>query len=327
MKTIIVSDYGVRLRFRKGVLRIESRGGCREIPLANVDQVLIATSGVWLSSKLIRKLVEYGIDLVILDSRGCPIGRVYPPYVNKTVETRRHQYKAYGGEKALHIIKELAYSKIANQAMVLKRYYSYTRDQVLRDSCEQLLSLASSAQSIDAGFEEAKEALRLIEAEAARIYWASFSTLLPSDLKFHGRDHDSQDPVNMSLNYLYSILYSDCWKALVLAGLDPYAGFMHVDRSGKTSLVYDFVEQFRFTAELLLLAMLRHGWRPSISNGLIEYKSRVEIIKKFNEFMDSTKARYIDEAPQTLRQIIKRSAFTLSSYLRGDGVFRGYIHR
>ncbi|MEM1644183.1 MAG: CRISPR-associated endonuclease Cas1 [Desulfurococcaceae archaeon] len=327
MKTIIVSGYGVRLRFRKGVLKIESGEECREIPLANIDQVVVATSGVWFSSKLIRKLIEYGVDIVILDSRGYPIGRVYPPYINKTVETRRHQYKAYGGEKALHIIKELAYSKIVNQAAVLRRYYSYTKDQVLKDSCEQLHSLASSARNINASFEEAREALRLIEAEAARVYWASYSTLLPSDLKFPGRDHDSQDPVNMSLNYLYSILYGECWKALVLAGLDPYAGFMHVDRSGKTSLVYDFVEQFRFIAELLLLAMLKHGWRPSISNGLLDYKSRVEMIKKINEFMDSTKAKYIDEAPQTIRQVIKRSAFALSSHLRGDGVFKGYIHR
>jgi CRISPR-associated endonuclease Cas1 len=40
-------------------------------------------------------------------------------------------------------------------------------------------------------------------------------------------------------------LYGQIERAIVLAGLDPYAGFMHVDRPGKPSLTLDLIEEFR----------------------------------------------------------------------------------
>ena len=33
--------------------------------------------------------------------------------------------------------------------------------------------------------------------------------------------------------------------ALTAAGLEPYAGFLHTDRSGRPSLVFDLIEEFR----------------------------------------------------------------------------------
>jgi CRISPR-associated protein Cas1 len=35
------------------------------------------------------------------------------------------------------------------------------------------------------------------------------------------------------------------WGAALNAGLEPFAGFLHVDRPGKPSLVLDLVEEFR----------------------------------------------------------------------------------
>jgi CRISPR-associated endonuclease Cas1 len=61
-----------------------------------------------------------------------------------------------------------------------------------------------------------------------------------------GREHrGAVDPVNSALNYGYGMLYNQVQHALLLAGLDPYAGFVHVDRPGKPSLVLDAIEEFR----------------------------------------------------------------------------------
>src|SRR5439155_51969 len=51
--------------------------------------------------------------------------------------------------------------------------------------------------------------------------------------------------VNASLTYGYGILYSQVWGAVLNAGLEPFAGFLHVDRPGKPSLVLDLTEEFR----------------------------------------------------------------------------------
>ena len=45
------------------------------------------------------------------------------------------------------------------------------------------------------------------------------------------------DRFNSALNYGYGILYSQVEKAVTLAGLDAYGGFLHADRPGKPSLV------------------------------------------------------------------------------------------
>ncbi len=47
------------------------------------------------------------------------------------------------------------------------------------------------------------------------------------------------------------------WSALALAGLEPFAGFLHVDRPGKPSLVLDFIEEFRQTVvDRVVFAMI-----------------------------------------------------------------------
>jgi hypothetical protein len=39
--------------------------------------------------------------------------------------------------------------------------------------------------------------------------------------------------------------YGQVERAVLLDGLDPYAGFLHEDRPGKPSLVLDLIEEFR----------------------------------------------------------------------------------
>ncbi|MET1159366.1 MAG: CRISPR-associated endonuclease Cas1 [Thermoprotei archaeon] len=323
-KTVVVSGYGVRIRFRKGVFRVEKRDGVEEYNPVEIEQVIVATSGVSLTSKTIRKMIEYGIDLVFLDSRGYPIGRIYPPYINRTVDTRRAQYSSYGGDRAIHFIKEVVYAKISNQAGLVKRYYYYTRSDYLREDYEKLIGIREEVVGVSGDYSEVIEKLRSLEARAARIYWGSYALLLPRELGFEGRDQDSMDPVNVSLNYGYGILYSECWKALVLAGLDPYAGYMHVDRSGKPVLVFDFIEQFRFIVDYALLGMFRHKWRPEIVNGLLEYGSRTRIIEAINNFLDKQTSE-INGSVVTLRQAIKRKAFELASHLRGETLYTGFV--
>ena len=49
MKTLVVSGYGVRLRFRNGLIIAESKNGKQEVPVADVEQVVLATSS-WRSN-------------------------------------------------------------------------------------------------------------------------------------------------------------------------------------------------------------------------------------------------------------------------------------
>ncbi|MGC8983455.1 MAG: CRISPR-associated endonuclease Cas1, partial [Desulfurococcaceae archaeon] len=144
---------------------------------SSLDQLVIATGGAWMSSKLVRTLIEHGVNLVFLDPRGKPVGRVYPPYVSRTVETRRAQYAAYGTSRGVHIMRKVAYSKVSNQAAALRKYYYNTRIEELREAASKIAAIALKASEVDSPFERAREEVLLLEA--ARLYWPSSALLVP----------------------------------------------------------------------------------------------------------------------------------------------------
>ena len=88
------------------------------------------------------------------------------------------------------------------------------------------------------------------EGTAGRAYFQCLSKLMPEKYIFKGRSRQpAKDPFNAALNYCYGILYSRIEKACILAGLDPYVGFLHTDNYNKKSMVFDLIEPFRIYAE------------------------------------------------------------------------------
>lgn len=321
MRTLIITGYGVKIGARKGLLLITGKDLRREESLMELEQVVIASSGVSVSSKAVRMLIEHGVDLVFLDSRGYPVGRVYPPFINRTVDTRRAQYLSYYDGKRYYIARVFIESKIRNQAGLLKRYGFILGNEELRQLSREIKRLINK---MDKDSSDPIQQYRLVEAEAARYYWSGVALLVPRDLGFDRRDQDGSDPFNIVLNYGYGILYAEAWRALVLAGLDPYAGYMHVDRSGKPVLVYDYVEMYRPVIDHALLKLVRKGWRPKISGGLLDYESRSRIIKAIHSELERKTSMYGE--PVTIRQAMKRNAFTLASFIRGETpVYKGFV--
>lgn len=322
MRELVLREHGVAVRARNGLLVVESRKGKLEVSPCELDQVVIVSGGVSITSSAVRLLMRNGVDLVFLDSRGAPVGRLYPPCVNRTVLTRRCQYSAYFSEVRWYIVHAIVEAKIRNQAGVL-RYYAKSRDSERLRACSEEV-LACVKELYEALGDRAK--VMAVEAKAARAYWSGVSELLPGELGFEGRDPEAMDPVNACINYLNALLYSQCWRALVLAGLDPYAGFLHADRSGRESLVYDYSEMFKPSAvDRLLVKLLSTGWRPRVENGLLTRDTRGELVKAFSEWMGRRVRAALNEVCE-LRQALKRWAFELAGYLRSETKeYRGFV--
>jgi len=325
VRTLIVSGYGVKIAVEKGVLKVVNGKEKTSVNLVDLEQIVVVTSGVSITSKAVRSIIYHGVDLVFLNHKGEPIGRVYPPYINRTVNTRRMQYLAYLNGKGVKIAKVIAECKLRNQAGLLRRFSRNTGDRELKIMAYEILKFVDEVRNLNGSLEKIKGKIVGIEAKAARIYWPMVAKLLPENIGFQGREQDGFDPFNIALNYGYGILYSESWKALVLAGLDPYAGFIHVDRSGKPTLSFDFVEMFRCSVvDFVLLKMFRRGWKPKVENGILDYRSRAEIAKNIIGGFER-KVR-IQGEPLTLRQAMKRAAFNLASFIRGDSPsFKGFV--
>jgi CRISPR-associated protein Cas1 len=157
------------------------------------------------------------------------------------------------------------------------------------------------------------------EGRGAQKYWAGIRLLLREDFDWPGRrPQGSADPINATLNYGYGILYGQVERALVLAGLDPYAGFLHVDRSGKPSMVLDLVEEFRpMAVDRAMLSMVNKGGALKMDDkGRLDNATRKEVAAKVIERLDAP-VRHQGQQSCT-RSVIQGQARRLALYLRGD---------
>lgn len=329
IKSLIIAGYGIKLSVKKGYLIIKGKESSKEVPLSEVEQLVIATSGVTITSKALRLITDYGVDLVVLDSRGFPVSRFYHPYITRTVDVRRAQYMSYFTELGIKLVKNFAYIKVMNQAKYLISLNRLLKETSIKESAYDIEAIAERILKLPKTYiSQFRKDVMKLEAQAARIYWSSIALAIPNELNFEGRDQDGSDITNISLNYGYGILYSECWKALVLAGLDPYAGFLHADKSGKPTLVFDFIEMFRVAAvDSVIIKLLRSGWRGEVKEGMLTPKARLDIVKAVNDGLEKRFRVKPYSESLTLRQWIRKSARDLAKALISNKEFVGPIFR
>ncbi len=115
------------------------------------------------------------------------------------------------------------------------------------------------------------------------------------------------------LNYGYGVLRYMVEKALLIHGFDPYAGFLHADKSGKPSLALDVMEPFRPIIDKALI--FAGGVRVDVVSGFLSYESRASIIKTI---MEEFQGRvYLGARPASPAKILNNFVEELASYLRG----------
>jgi len=104
----------------------------------------------------------------------------------------------------------------------------------------------------------------------------------------------------------------------VLACLDPFAGFLHVDRPGKPSLTLDFIEEFRpVIVDRTVFGMANKNVSFNFDeNNMLTKETRRLLAEKINERMDS-EATY-EGKQHPLRAIIQMQARHLATFLRRE---------
>ncbi len=331
-----------------------------EMPVMNLDQILILSGGVSLSSDAIRVCAENGIPITLLSRGGKVYARVVSAEMGGTVRTRREQLLAYLDTRGVHLAKAFASGKMLNQAILLKYISKYRKqtdvevfsaarvaaaqitalvEQVRALTCENLRGGVGNWSSLSSGaapIDELRPQLLNLEGRAAAIYWEAIKKLLigdgsprsPQVLEFQGREgRGSTELVNAALNYGYGVLYSQIDQAIVLAGLDPYGGFVHVDRAGKPSLVLDLVEEFRQpVVDRTVFALLNKGVElKQDDDGKFTDKARRLLADKVLERLEGEEP--YEGKRHKLRTIIQMQARHVATFVRGEGNYHAFVGR
>jgi CRISPR-associated protein Cas1 len=324
---LIVDEYGAFIGKYSGRLRVtKDKEKLAEAPLLHLEQVVVTGKGITLSAEVLQACCSAGIPIYFVDGRGRPYAALYAAGLTGTVLTRREQLLAYTDRRGLELAMSFARGKINNQAGFLRYTAKYRQEtdadlhqelrwcaDEVRDHLEELRHLQGNTA------DEIRGQLLSAEGRAAKKYWSALKQIIPEQYDWPGRKgRGARDPVNASLNYGYGILYGQIERALVLAGLDPYGGFIHADRPGKPSLVFDLIEEFRqVVVDRTIVGMANKGMKLDLDeNGLLVKKSRRAIAEKVLARLEAPE-RY-ERRRQPLRVIIQSQARHIATFVRGD---------
>ena len=222
-----------------------------EVSADKIDSILITTSAT-ITTDAIEFAVENNIDIIFLDYHGNPFGRVWHSKLGSTTLIRRRQLEAEAADTGFYLARGWIAEKIQNQIDLLKDLKKNRPDQrdQLDISIAKIEGLRETLLAMKGSLDIKRGSIMGVEGMASATYFDAIAGVMPEQWKFKGRSRDpAKDAFNCLINYGYGVLYSQVERACIIAGLDPYVGFLHTDNYNKRSFVFDLIELFRVHAD------------------------------------------------------------------------------
>jgi CRISP-associated protein Cas1 len=332
---LIVEETGAYVGKHQGRLQVrKGRAILQQAPLMHLEQVVVSGRAVSFSADAVAACAGQGIPIYFISFGGTPFASLYASGLTGTVQTRRAQLLAYTDRRGVLLAVAIAKAKLKNQASLLQYMAKYRKEREPALYQElRLLTLEVEDHLIELEKLEKYEQVDQLRAElmglegrAAQKYWQGVKQVVQVGSDWPGRKgRGAKDPVNSALNYGYGILYGQIEWAIVLAGLDPYAGFIHADRPGKPSLVLDLIEEFRQpVVDRAVFALLNRGSAIKLDEkGMLMEESRQILVSKIFEKLETPEKYGTKKMP--LRLIIQYQARHMATFVRGERErYRGF---
>ena len=233
---------------------VQTRDGINQIPIEDINLLLVSTTQAVITSALISKLAQNQTKVIFVDEKDNPVVEtaVYYPGARNMAKLK----KQFNWDEHLKEVlrTKIVSQKIKNQIAVLANYH-LDKDEV-----------QSELDQLEINDESNREAI------AARKYF-----MLLFDKNFVRRDTSA---INAALDYGYAILLSSFNREIAMNGYLTYFGIHHCSQENQFNLASDLMEPFRPFVDYWVKAHAKiKELTPDIKYGLVELLS-LEI--KFN---------------------------------------------
>ena len=243
-----VSTHGSTIKRDHDSFVIRTKDGTTDIPAEKVDSIIV-TANALVSTPAMKLAMEKQIQMVFAGWSGKPFGRVWASSPGRAASLRRWQYLNQDTPAGARISWDIVTRKIGAQRRFLAELKS-NRERRIPELEEAISAIDGTLLRLRHERAASKDRLRGMEGWSARLYFAALSSVLPERWQFKERSqHSARDGFNAALNYAYGMEYAAVEKIIILCGLDPSAGFYHVDAYGKPTLSYDIIEVVRAAAD------------------------------------------------------------------------------
>jgi CRISPR-associated endonuclease Cas1 len=261
-RVLVLGAYAA-LRIRGGALEIE-HGPHDERRTIRIDidaepkprAILFDSHGEFMTGEALRWCARYSINLVLPGGPGRLITMVESALETKTNTMRRMRdidpsiIRAQCAADPVRVAREIVRAKIeAGLKFTVKESDSR------RCAAEEWRAKLESARTVSE--------IMIVESRAAAAYWRCFQDAGLRERKngnlprswmrfaqrgkgnaFFGPKHAAH-PINAMLNYCYVVEAGRLAKALAAQGLALPIGYLHSDKKGRNSLVWDAIEPLR----------------------------------------------------------------------------------
>lgn len=328
MATLYVTEQNAILRKTGDRLIVEKDGDVLlEVPCLKLDTVLLF-GNVQFTTQAAAELLEHGIEMAFLSTRGRLRGQLTPPKA-KNVYLRVAQYDLHRDEAfCLAFAREVVAAKIESSAAVLRRYRRNHPEAVPLEAIavlDERAAAAAEAPSLDS--------LRGIEGTAAARYFRVLPALVPEPFAFEGRSRrPPRDPFNALASFGYVLVGNELQALLDAMGYDPYIGFYHQVDYGRPSLALDLLEELRsplvdrFSAGLLNLGVLSaDDFVSSPQDGVyLGREGRKRYFAAWERELEGPISLGEDEGEASFRQLFRRQAERLARTLQEGEPYRAF---
>lgn len=246
-RSVIITQHA-KMTYSMNMMVVQTRDGINQIPIADINLLLVSTTQAVITSALISKLAENQTKVIFVDEKDQPVVETvgyYPSARNLSKLNNQFNWDLQLKEK---LWTKIVDRKITNQITVLKNYQ--LEWQNVQDELDQL-ELNDTTNR---------------EAIAARKY---FMTLF--DKTFVRRDNNA---VNGALGYGYAILLASFNREIAVNGYLSYLGIHHHSEENCFNLASDLMEPFRPFVDYWVKAHEKiKQLTPDIKYGLVELLS------------------------------------------------------
>jgi CRISPR-associated protein Cas1 len=250
----VVSGFGAHLKATKNTLIIQKNEKKTEIPLEQVNHLLLM-GGHYLHTSVVNSFLRSGKTISFFEADGKPLGILRPYGVHPDEAIRTAQEAAPSHSYALKIARGAIVNRIAaigalEQGRSEALFYEGELDLI-----RQHLSELEFLVRVD----EIRRVYRMV----ADMYYEILSRSIPRELGFRRRtSRPHTDVVNSILSVGYGMLFGNICVAALGGDCDPDTGFLH---QGGGSLIRDLMEPFQpAMIDRPALELVRGGLDPDL---------------------------------------------------------------
>lgn len=217
-RTVVVTKH-CKINFKMNLVILTTNEDTFQIPIADVDVLLIETTQAYISAYVIMELLKQNVKIIFSDNHGLPIGEINAYGGNSSRNSNIKAQTNWGNTSKNGLWQQVMINKITNQSRLLAEFE--------KDN-QGLLKLVGE---VEIGDQTNREAV------AARMY---FSRLFGD-----GFVRRADDEINAKLNYGYQILLAAVAREIRANGLLTEIGIHHDNAKNEYNLASDLMEPFR----------------------------------------------------------------------------------